>query len=166
MALSLALPQVAVPPFTLKEFASSEPPAWVASALFGSVSQLRALLDSGLDSNSKMPQGTTVLMMAAADLDKVRMLIERGADVNAKAKSGFTPLLVAASYGNTVEVARQLIASGALVNLKEKNKTPMNESPLLHAVSSGERAKVELLLAHGADPNQKTIIFHSSRPHQ
>ena len=124
----------------------------------GGISYLPAF-DSGLDPNSKTPQGTTVLMMAASDPDKVNLLLERGADVNAKAKSGFTPLLVASSYGHTAEVARQLIAKGALVNLKEKNKTPMNDSPLLHAVSSGETAKVQLLLAHGADPNQKTIIF-------
>jgi ankyrin repeat protein len=98
-------------------------------------------------------------MMAAASAEKVKLLIERGADVNAKAKSGYTPLMAAASYGNTLEAARQLVAAGALVNMKGKDKTPMNASPLLHAVVSGEADKVRMLLAQGADPNQWTIVF-------
>jgi ankyrin repeat protein len=98
-------------------------------------------------------------MMAAASAEKVKLLIDRGADVNAKAKSGYTPLMVAASYGNSFEAARQLVAAGALVNMKGKDKTRMNASPLVHAVVSGESEKVRMLLAHGADPNQRTIIF-------
>ena len=159
MALSLALPQATVTPMDLKALVPAEPPSWVQTALFGSAPALRALLDSGLDPNTKTAKGTDVLMTAATDPDKVKLLIARGADVNARANSGFTPLMVACSYGNTLDVARQLIASGALVNLKGKIKTPTNDSPLFYAVSSGESAKVQLLLSHGADPNQKTIIF-------
>jgi ankyrin repeat protein len=158
MALSLALPKSSVNPFAV---GAAEPPepVWVRTALFGSASELGALLDKGLDPNSKTTQGTTVLMMAAASAEKVKVLIDRGADVNAKAKSGYTPLMVAASYGNAFEAARQLVDAGALMNMKGKDKTRMNASPLLHAVVSGESEKVRMLLAHGADPNQWTIVF-------
>jgi len=148
MALSPALPKSNLKPFAVGAAEPAEP-AWVRTALFGSASELGALRDKGLDPNSKTAQGTTVLMMAAAGAEKVKLLIDRGADVNAKAKSGYTPLMVAASYGNSFEAARQLVAAGALVNMKGKDKTRMNASPLAHAVVSGESEKVRMLLAHG-----------------
>ena len=61
------------------------------AALFGTAAQLKAQLDAGLDPNSKTPGGTTLLMMAAADAEKVKLLIDRGADVNAKARRASPP---------------------------------------------------------------------------
>ena len=67
MALMLALPKTATP-------STPEAPAilsptglkpWMETALFGTAAELKAQLDAGLDPNSKTPEGTTLLMMAA-----------------------------------------------------------------------------------------------------
>jgi hypothetical protein len=39
--------------------------------------ELRQLLDGGLDANSRTDEGTSLLMMAGADLDKVSALLAR-----------------------------------------------------------------------------------------
>ena len=52
-------------------------PAWARTALFGSPRGLTALLDNGLDPNSKTAKGTTLLMMAATDPEKVKLLLAR-----------------------------------------------------------------------------------------
>ena len=59
---------------------SAEQP-WMKTALFGTADELGRLLDQGLDANSRTPAGTTALMMAAHDADKVKLLLARGADV-------------------------------------------------------------------------------------
>jgi ankyrin repeat protein len=59
-------------------------------ALFGTAEELRALLDAGLDSNSKTANGVTVLMAAASDAGKVKLLLSRGADSKARASSDRT----------------------------------------------------------------------------
>ena len=61
---------------------------WVETMLFGSVADVRKLLDGGLSPNAATKSGgTTALMMAAPDVEKMRLLLDRGADVNARAQS-------------------------------------------------------------------------------
>jgi hypothetical protein len=84
-ALMLTLPKVANPPSapSLPALAPAglQLQPWMKNALFGTAAELRAQLDAGVDPNSKTAGGTTVLMMAAQDPDKVKLLIDRGADV-------------------------------------------------------------------------------------
>ena len=62
---------------------------WVEPMLFGSVADVRRLLDGGLSANAATKSGgTTALMMAAPDVEKMRLLLDRGADVNARARAG------------------------------------------------------------------------------
>ena len=62
------------------------------------------ILDSGMNANAKTSEGTTALIFAARDLEKVRLLVERGADVNARAATGVTALIVAARHrGNLLQ---------------------------------------------------------------
>jgi len=92
--------------------------AWLPmeTALFGTAAELKTQLDAGLDLNSKTPEGTTLLMMAAHDADKVKLLLSRGADARAKAKTGFTALMVATTYLGTSESVKLLLEHGAEVS--------------------------------------------------
>ena len=44
--------------------------------------ELKAMLDSDLDPNSTTTGGTMVLIIAAADADKVKLLLDRGSQVS------------------------------------------------------------------------------------
>ena len=155
MALMLALPQTATP-------SVPQPPAalspgglkpWMETALFGTTAELKAQLDAGLDPNSKTPEGTTLLMMAAHDAEKVKLLIERGADVRAKAKSGYTALMVATTYFGTSQSVSLLLEHGA--EARPGAGVMFEASPLILAAMAGDRDSIALLLAKGADPNRR-----------
>ena len=94
MALSYALePGVRVPPPALPETEPTGVEPWVEPMLFGSVADVRRLLDEGLSPNAATKSGgTTALMMAAPDVEKMRLLLNRGADVNARARTRFSAL--------------------------------------------------------------------------
>jgi ankyrin repeat protein len=159
MALMLALPRSANPtvplPLTALEPKGLQP--WMELALFGTAAELKAQLDGGLDPNSKTPEGTTLLMMAATDAEKVKLLIERGANVRAKAKTGFTALMVATTYLGTSESVKLMLEHGAEVNPGEG--VMYNASPLFLAAEAGDRGNIALLLAKGADPNKRMDII-------
>ena len=53
---------------------------WAETILFGSVTDLKRLLDGGFDANSATNPATTALMMAAPDPKKMKLLLERGAN--------------------------------------------------------------------------------------
>lgn len=159
MALMLALPKTASPPVPLPVTAL-EPKGlkpWMETALFGTAGELKAQLDAGLDPNSQTAEGTSLLMMAATDPEKVKLLIDRGADVRAKAKTGFTALMIASTYLGTSESAKLLLARGADPN---PNRGVMfNATPLFLASIAGDRENIALLLAKGADANRRMDII-------
>jgi ankyrin repeat protein len=155
IALMLALPKSAQP-------GASEVPAipapagiepWMETALFGTVKELKAQLNRGLDPNSKSSEGTTLLMMSALDPQKVELLISRGAEIRTQAKSGFTALMVATTYTGTSRSVKYLLDHGAEVN-PDKSVT-FNASPLFFAAIAGDVDNVSLLLSRGADPNRR-----------
>ncbi len=159
MALLEALPVVAQPakPLSINEAEPSGIEPWMEAALFGPVPELRALLDAGLDPNTATKEGTSLLMMAATDPQKVALLLERGAKVNQAAKSGYTPLLVASVYQNNAESVRILLEKGAKV--KPEGKVMFNASPLFLAAFAGDTATVELLAARGAAIDQSMMLL-------
>lgn len=146
MALVAPLPRANRPPTPVPfgdDSASVEP--WVETAVFGSVTDLRQLLDDGLDVNAKTAAGhTSLLMMVCSDLDKVRVLLDRGADVNAKAKSGITALRVAALYRDSTPTISLLLKRGAAVEPPPANGSPI-PYPLLLAAHAGNAEVLELL---------------------
>ncbi len=146
MALLSALPETA-PPHAIPEEHSGEP--WVRTALFGTPQQLSALLGGGLDPNHQTEAGTTVLMMAAPDAEKVRILLMRGADAKARARSGCDALTIAAAYRGTAAPLDELLHAGAEVQAPSGVHAP--HSALLFASMTGDVENVRLLLAHGAD---------------
>lgn len=131
---------------------------WMETALFGTNAELKALLDGGLNANSRSDDGTTLLMMAAHDPAKVRLLIERGADVNVRSKSGFTALMVAANYRGAAESVRQLLNKGAEVNPGEP-KVMFNASAVSFAAQAGDTEALDMLLAKGGNVRQKMTIL-------
>ena len=88
---------------------------WAETVLFGTVAELKKLLDDGLDPNATTKTGgTTLLMMAAPDVAKMRLLADRDgnsltADGN-PTSSQSQHLLEAAS----VEYQRAVAADGDL----------------------------------------------------
>jgi len=115
---------------------------------------MRRALDNGVDANTRVSEGTPVLMLAAlqADVRCVRLLLDRGADPNASDDTGgSTALMWAMPDQAKVEL---LLARGARVNKTSKS----GSSPLLIAAGRpGAGAIVRLLLARGADMNARDV---------
>jgi hypothetical protein len=97
MALAYALgPAKRVVPEPLPGVAPQSVEPWAERVLFGTAADVKTLLDGGLDPNAATKSGgTTALMMAAPDVDKMRLLIDRGANVNARSETKYTALMVA-----------------------------------------------------------------------
>jgi len=156
MALLSALPETTVKPEAPKVAGNAIDAApWVRTALFGTPQQLGALLDAGLDANSKTKNGTTLLMMAAPDVEKVRLLIARGANAKARAASGSDAITIAAAYHGTSAALQALIDAGAEVQPPEGVR--VKNSPLVFAAMNGDLENVKLLLAHGAEPTTQAL---------
>ena len=132
------------------EVASAERAEWVQTALSGSAADLRKLLDAGMKPDSKTAEGTTALMLAARDIDKVKLLLERGADVNAPAATGITPLMVAAIHKGNVEVVRLMLKKGAKPNVDKGVEVRNDASALFFAVMAGDAQTAGALLDAGA----------------
>jgi ankyrin repeat protein len=116
---------------------------WAETILFGSVTDLKRLLDGGFDPNSATKAGgTTALMMAAPDAEKMKLLLDRGADVNSRAGSNYSALMVAAVYRDGMPAMKLLLARGADVS-----GTP---SPLVLAAGVGNAEAVKPLHDAGA----------------
>jgi ankyrin repeat protein len=147
MALVSALPVL----HSDSEPKSSLTETWQRTALFGTPQQLKALLDSGLDPHTKTDKGTTLLMMAANDSEKVRLLLSRGADPKARASSGVDALTIAAASRNTAPSVEALLNAGADANVPDGVHS--KNSPLLLASMTGDLANVKMLLGTGAEPS-------------
>ncbi|HIJ70915.1 MAG TPA: ankyrin repeat domain-containing protein [Planctomycetes bacterium] len=138
---------------------SSERPANDADDLIRAVfrddvAALRALLEKGVDVNTKCyHHGATALWAASvgSHLDIIKVLLESGADVNTKNTDGATALYVAAQNGH-LENVKLLLESGADVNVKRKTDST---TALWIAAHNGQLNIVKLLLERKADMNAK-----------
>jgi ankyrin repeat protein len=156
-AVLRALPERRIMPEPLireADWSLAEAP-WMATALFGTAGDLERLLRDGLDANSRTVAGTTVLMLAAGDREKVASLLHHGAHVDLAASTGFTPLMVAANDPGATAAAQLLIEQGASV---APAKTLHGSTPLFYATSAGNVELVKLLLDRGANPRIKTNV--------
>jgi len=128
--------------------------AFDATALMWCVNDLekaRLLVAKGADVNARSKQGSTPLLIAAADdgaSEVVKLLLERGADILASDESHETALNQAA-YANDLATVKLLLRKGADVNAKDV----AGETPLMNAAAEGNPEMVRMLLAHGADVN-------------
>ena len=167
MALLESLPVRAPNATLLDSFpvdTSTERP-WMRTALFGTTKELEGLLAQGLDANSRTVAGTTALMMAAHDADKVRLLLARGADVSAISDARHNALMVSANLPGSLEAMRLLLDKGAS---PEEPPAPAgslkHHSPMLYAIWSGEPPKVALLLERGAKLPRRVSLLGGEFP--
>ena len=145
----------------------------------GHADVVKLLLAKGADINSRNITNGIPLHMATARGHKhiVALLIEHGADVNAENDGAMTPLgfadrddsteiaellrqhgatmgtrpLIQAVTARKIDRVKSLLAEGADVNVKLKNKG----TPLLIACGKGNKEIIELLLARGAETDVK-----------
>jgi len=145
------------------EPAAAEP--WAETVLFGSVAELKTLLDSGLDPNAATKTGgTTALMMAAPDVAKMTLLADRGANINARAATQYSALMVAAQYPNAAPAMNLLLDRGAEVRLAPSvGPATFGAYPLFLAAYSGN-AEVLRRLRDAGDSLTDGVSLIGSRP--
>jgi ankyrin repeat protein len=165
MALSYALePATRVVPPALPETEPAGVEPWVEPMLFGTVADVRKLLDSGLNPNAATKSGgTTALMMAAPDVEKMRLLIARGADVNARARSRFSALMVAAQYQEGDAAINLLLDRGAQVAPPSDGAPVFSGNPFVLASYAGNAKSLKRLLAAGGKVDEAFIAIGTSR---
>ena len=151
MALTRALgPARAVTPEPLPGVAPVSVEPWAETVLFGSAADVRKLLAGGFDPNSATKSGgTTALMMAAPDADKMKLLIERGANVNARSETKYTALMVATQHRESTAAVRLLLAHGADAS-QSQGQPLFNADPLFLAAYAGNAEVLPDLLKAGA----------------
>jgi ankyrin repeat protein/WD40 repeat protein len=152
-----------------KATAGKVPESFFQAALQGTLQQIEAGLEGGVDPNARRGGGPTALMFAAhaSHEDIVDRLLTRGADPDLKDANGYTALMIAAKAGRD-EIARRLIAARADVNARAE----LDLTALILACQSGRAAIVKLLLENGADANAVTsrgapsLIFSVAEGHE
>ena len=119
------------------------------AARVGDIAAVDDLLQSGAVVDAPDLHDTTALHWAVYrdDVEMVTRLIVAGADVNRTNRYDETPLSLACVNGNP-GIVEDLLELGALPNLRAAG-----EPPLLTCARSGNLETVELLHAHGANPN-------------
>jgi ankyrin repeat protein len=160
MALAETLP----PPLGGPDFIDAHPfdfEPWAETILFGSVADTKKLLDGGFDPNAATKGGTTALMMAAPDVEKMKLLMDHGARVNARAKSGYTALMVACQYRDADNAIELLLSRGAEVKAAEP--TLFNASPFFLAAYAGNAASLKRLKDAGGDVEAPMDLIGTSR---
>ena len=133
---------------------SCENPLYLA-AMYGNLTAVKAILDSGEDVNQTVKPNqpvndnafTTMHIAAYNDhIALVKLLIEAGADVDKKSSHGSTALSYAAKHGYT-SCVMALVHAGADVNVT----TNQGNTPIFVAAKYGHEACVALLIGAGAD---------------
>jgi ankyrin repeat protein len=164
MALSYALEParpVAPPALPQTEPAGFEP--WVETMIFGTRDEVRKLLDGGLSANAATTSGgTTALMMAAPDVDKMTLLLDRGADVNARANTRYSALMVAAQFQDGDAAISLLLDRGAQVS-SPATAPVFNANPFFLASYAGNAKSLKRLLAAGGKLDEAMIAIGTSR---
>jgi ankyrin repeat protein len=165
MALTSALPPARpVTPAPLAGVAPADVEPWVEPMLFGSVADVRRLLDGGLDPNvATKSGGTTALMMAAPDAEKMKLLIDRGASVNARAKSRFSALMVAAQYQESEAAINLLLDRGADIGPPADGAPVFSANPFVLASMAGNAKVLKRLRDAGAKIDEGMLIIGTSR---
>lgn len=133
-----------------QDIASDDPKRFLATVKAGSIDEVRSLVSSGVDPNTRQGDGAGALHWAAHrdDEEMVQFLLDSGADVDAQDDHGVTPLSLA-SLNGSASVAATLLEAGADANLARVT----GETPIMTAARVGSIEVVRQLIQHGADVN-------------
>lgn len=161
IALAQTLPLVKSNLPALKEAEPQGIEPWAETVLFGSVADVKHLLESGFDPNSATKSGgTTALMLAAPDIDKMKLLLDRGANADARAKNRYSALLVTANYPGSSAAMNLLLDHGATVRLPKGQGAPLfNAQPILLAAFAGNADMVGRLHKEGDRLDDKMNVL-------
>lgn len=137
-----------------------------AEALFRSVAEgdtkvAELFFQAGFSPNMRDVKGVPLLSHAVRNRHRsfLPLLISMGADINAvSGDRGNTALMDACADGEE-DIVRDLLAAGALVDVKSKN----GQTALVLAVGKGNTNIASLLLASGADPEVTDNLGMSAR---
>ena len=164
MALAYALgPAKKVIPEPLPGVAPGNVEPWAETLIFGTAADVKKLLDGGFDPNSATKSGgTTALMMAAPDAEKMALLIDRGANINARAETKYTALMVAAQYGTHSTPAIRLLLSHGADGSQSQGQPLFNADPLFLAAYGGNAEVLPDLLKAGASLNGEMRLIGTS----
>jgi ankyrin repeat protein len=133
---------------------------WIETILFGTHAELKHLLDHGLNPNAATTSGTTALMLAAPDVDKMKLLLDRGAAVNARARTKYSALMVAAQYRESTPAVNLLLDRGAEVRLPSGQGAPLfNAHPLFLAAYSGNFEVLKRLRDSGDRLDDQMVVL-------
>lgn len=118
------------------------------------IAQVKSMLNSGFNVNSKDTQGAPLLMLAISGrkTDVARLFIEHGADINVVDEEGNSPLVIAARQGQ-LEIVNLLLERGAQVDHANNE----GYTPLLAAATTKNIEIFRALLNKGANVNAQTI---------
>jgi ankyrin repeat protein len=166
MALAYALPPTRpATPQALPETLPANVEPWVETIAFGSAADVKRLLDQGLNPNAATKSGgTTALMVAAPDAEKMKLLIDRGANVNARAQSRFSALMVAAQYQDSTAAINLLLDRGADVRAPAEGGAPVfNANPFFLASYAGNAVVLKRLKDAGAKIDEPMTLIGTSR---
>lgn len=141
------------------EPAAAEP--WVETLLFGSVADVRGLLDSGFNPNAvSRSGGVTALILAAPDAGKMGLLLDHGANADARANDRFSALLVAAQYPGSSAAMNLLLDHGAKVRLpRGQGAAFFNAYPAILAAMSGNFEMIGRLVKEGDRLDDKMNVL-------
>jgi len=127
--------------------------ALMTATLFGSIDEMRLLLNRGAKPNYADPDSLTALWLAVPDSAKTALLIKHGADLNMLSRDHYSALVKLVNFPGTAHLFRQLIDNGA-----DPKKAAPDNMLLYEAASSGDTALLASLLRLGFRPND-TVAF-------
>jgi ankyrin repeat protein len=124
------------------------------AALFGDAPLVNRILIAGATVNIRDDFGTTALMWALDDVNKVRALLDHGADFNMRSNLGRSPLTLAAAETGSAAVIGLLLERGAKAE----------PSALSAAAERGDIETIRLLVQAGArdDGDAVAAAFHAN----
>ena len=125
---------------------------WAAAR--GRLETVNLLKDKGADLMALTSDGESTLHLAlkGGHIEVVRELIEGGSDIECRDRLHYTPLHNAALHGH-VEIVELLAAKGADVNRMTSKSSSKGDTPLDLAAQTNQAKVIEVLLAHGVDPD-------------
>ena len=120
----------------------------IQACRYGNSAILNALLDSGVDPNSSIDDGTSAFQLCAgsASAEDLARMVSLGATVTAENNKGQTALMWAANYGRVANL-NYLIDEGAAIN----RQTQEGYSALFFAIKSHNLDAVKTMVSQGAD---------------